>query len=161
MAEVKAFRWKGPGVLHIKRPDGKLEVVPPYSPGEIEKGCNVRDPVNIESLGQARIAALIASGHAEPIKWTDEIAAFLKNDPPPLDPETGQGSLAVSDAKSSEAALQETHKFETFVQKANDEKAKEMSPTERAAAEHDLRKVGMSGQVKIAQPGPLAGGGSL
>jgi hypothetical protein len=161
MAEVKAFRWKGPGVLHIKRPDGKLEVVPPYSPGEIEKGCNVRNPMNIEALGQERIASLIAAGQAEPIKWTDDIAAFLKNDPPPLDPETGVGSLAVSDVVSSEAELQKTHTFETFVQKANDEKAKEMSPTEKAQAEHELRKVGMSGQAKIAQPGPLAGGGSL
>ena len=161
MAEVKAFRWKGPGVLHIKRPDGKLEVVPPYSPGEIEKGCNVRDPVNIEALGQARIAALIAAGQAEPIKWTDDIAAFIKNDPPPFDPKTNEGSVALSDAMSSEAALQESHKFGTFAAAAIAEHAKEMSPTEKAKAEHELRKMGGMEGARIAPTGPLAGGGSL
>ncbi len=145
MADVKSFRFLGPGTLHISRPDG-LRVIPPYIPGEIERACIVSDPVNLESLGQPRIASLFAEGRAEPVKMTQEIMAFLKADDP--------NSLTLADARASEAELQSTYTFDSAVQKQTEELAKNMSPAEKEAAAFELRKMGMGATAKIATLGP-------
>jgi hypothetical protein len=152
MAEVKAFRWRGPGVLHIKgRPDGKLVVVPPYEPGEIEHACIVKDPVNIAALGQERVVSLIKAGSAEPITWVDGIKGFVRED--------AKESLTLQDVQASEEQLQPTAEFEASVQKENLEKAATMTPADRAAAEHELRRLGeIAATAQVATSGTLAGG---
>lgn len=153
MADVKAFRWKGPGVLHITgRPDKKLVVVPPYEPGQIEHGCIVKDPVNIEALGQARIASLIAAGSAELVTWTDSLKGFVREDAKP------QESLTLMDAKTSEEALQPTVEFEKFVGDTIADAAAKLSPTEKAAADHELKKMGAAATSQVAAGGAIAGG---
>jgi len=153
MAEVKAFRWKGPGVLHIKgRPDGKLIVVPPYEPGVIEHGCIVKDPVNIAALGQDRIASLIAAGQAEIVTWTDQIKGFVREDA------KLEESMTLSDVKASEGELQKTVDFEKHVEETTAEIAKTMSPTEKANAEHELKKMGMAATAPVLAGGAIAGG---
>lgn len=147
MAEIKAFRFLGPGVLHIKRTDGRLAVIPPYEPGITEQKCIVKDPVNIESLGQPRIASLIAAGQAEQITWSDQLASFLHPDAKGFNPETGEGNPYVFDIEASEAHLQETHVFESAVQAQTAELAKNMSPAEKEAAAMELRKIGLGGTV--------------
>ncbi len=152
MAEVKAFRWKGPGDLHLKAlVDGHLVVIPPYIAGEIEKGCIV----NVEKyrdLDQARIQSFFKEGQAEPVRWTDDVMNFIRPDA------TASESMTLDDAKKSEDHLQPTVQFEQFVADQTAEIAKKMSPTEKATAEHELRKMGAAATAKVAQGGAIAGG---
>ena len=139
--EIKAFRWKGPGVLHISRPDGKLKVIPPYTPGEIEHGCLVKDPVNVDALGQARIAALVAEGKAEVITWADNIAGFIRPDAKAAE------STTLADAQASEVQLQEVHSMDVHAEKQMAKAAEKLSDSEKEKAAHDLRKMGPAGPV--------------
>ena len=64
---MKAFRWlgvmPGKGMLHIKRADGKVHVVPPQSIDEgIIKASIISDPEEFAALGPDRIAELEAAG---------------------------------------------------------------------------------------------------
>jgi hypothetical protein len=151
MAEIKAFRWLGAGVLHIKRADGKLVIVPPHEAGVIERRCIVKDPQNLAALGQDRIAQLVKDKLAEVVTWTDQVGGFLHED--------AKESLTLQDAQASEAHLQPTAEFEASVQKANAESAATMSPADRAAAEHELRRIGgPATTAQVATSGILAGG---
>ena len=69
MAEkLRAFRYLGAfgapddrkGVLHIDRPDDKIRPRRVVRPGEL-----VKDPLNLEKLGAARIQELVDEGQAE------------------------------------------------------------------------------------------------
>jgi hypothetical protein len=145
MAEVKAFRWKGPGVLHITgRPDKKLVVVPPYEPGVIEHGCIVKDPVNIAALGQERIASLIKDGQAETVNWTEQVLGFVRPDAPAFDAaENPDGSLAIADAQASRDHLQATMELEDHISEQLRVTAATLSEREKEAANAALRKIGI------------------
>ena len=78
--KLQAFRWKGPGVLHIQLPTGERIVVPAYEPGSIEKACIVRKSENLSALGAPRIAEFIKDGKAEAVNWVEGLEGMLKED---------------------------------------------------------------------------------
>ena len=81
--KLQAFRWRGPGALHIQRPTGERIVVPAYKAGEIEKLCIVKDPENLAALGAARIAEFIKNSQAEAVNWVDNLANMIRDDSGP------------------------------------------------------------------------------
>lgn len=131
----KAYRWRGGllgkdstgnpvfgGVLHIRIPDGgdgtfptgRVVVIPRYSPGECERACIIRDPVNLAALGEARIADLVKVGSLEPVKWSDDLLSWLHADSPMVERDTAEAQrIAQESATASAAALA------TFGQPAN------------------------------------------
>jgi hypothetical protein len=164
MAEVKSFRWKGPGVLHLKRLDGSLAVIPPYEPGIIEHGCIV-NVAKYKDLDQDRIASLITAGAAEAVRWIEEAVGMLRPDAKP------EESLTLGDAQRSEAEFARTGlvAFENNVTEMTAKLGEQMSPTEREKAAHELRKMGPQGPIvnlggdkpAFAKAGPdLAGAGA-
>lgn len=145
MADMKCFRWRGPGMLTIGRKDG-LKCIPPYTPGEVERACLVKDPVSLEALGAARIQSLIDAGQAEAVAWSDNIMSFLKPDDP--------NSLVLADVQAAEVELGKTYAFDSAVAEQTAKLAESMSPAEKEAASYELRKMGLGATAKIATLGP-------
>ena len=69
----KAFRWLGPGVLHIHHKSGEVVVVPPGGKPSI-----VRKVENLIALGAERIEHLIKAGYAEELKIVDGIMEAIR-----------------------------------------------------------------------------------
>jgi hypothetical protein len=114
MAEPKlrAFRWLGTrraegavGVLQIRRDDGRVVVVPPHIPGQIERECIVRDPTNLAALGAARIEELVKSGQAEYINLVDGALEMFRKDDPGALKEFSEMQQIVQDSADESASL--------------------------------------------------------
>jgi hypothetical protein len=158
MAEIKAFRWLGPGRLDIaKGKGGKYVIIPPYVPGICERKCNVKDPENIAALGQARIAQLIKDGMAEPINWSDAVSAYLRSDAKPQNIETGEGSPELPDVETIAERAQEISNLHDFVQEESAKLATDATNREASAA---LHKMGHTSVTPVSS-GPLVGAGPL
>ena len=141
--KLQAFRWKGPGVLHIQRAAGERRVVPAYEPGQIEKACIVKDPENLAALGAARITEFIASKQAEPVNWVEGLAGMLKEDSPE----------ALVDAKQADEIAQKAAKDSASVAVAAKAEKKAGNPRANAEAESSTTPSAMA-PVAAAPAGP-------
>ncbi len=66
---LKPFRWKGPGVLHIRGKDKLLR--------EVQERAIVQDRKELETLGFNNIKRLVREGHAEYVPQAATVNAFL------------------------------------------------------------------------------------
>jgi hypothetical protein len=78
--KLQAFRWLGRGYLKIEHPDGRVIMVPPYTPRIFERECIVKSQENLAVLGAARIAHFFAEKVAEPVNWVEGAMDMLKKD---------------------------------------------------------------------------------
>lgn len=79
----RAFRWKGPGVLHIRNPDTNTTVVVP--PGDHDDylrdpRANVKNKENLLLLGWEQVENFIKQGLASAITLTDEVVSAFKGE---------------------------------------------------------------------------------
>lgn len=119
---AKAYRWlgamSGKGMLHIRRADGHVRVVPPQNIEEgIVKASIISDPAELEALGDERIAELVAAGQLEEITLVDGIFNLLKREPQAFNSETGAGSLSMVDLEGAQKIVQGTADYEAEYEK--------------------------------------------
>ncbi len=146
MAEkLKAFRWLGPGSLHVRRGD-VIRVVPPAS-SEIKRSCIVKDTAELESLGATRIKEIIEGSQGEYVTLVEGALDLLGKD----------GGQELKDAQEAQTIAQEAATSDAAA-RANADKAQDLATATARPAPSQLPPETARGDVRSVVPGAPAAG---
>ena len=155
MAEkLRAFRWLGAfgaandrkGVLHIDRPDDRERPRRVVRPGE-----TVKDIKNLEVIGAARIAELVADGQAEYLDLLEKMGAEeLLNKDRVADDSSKQEIEAAENAAAEAARMNIAKKAQAETARPNDARVT------GATAGPTGMTVPAAAPVSVPQPSPVA-----